>query len=383
MPCNKHYPRVTGLLAMHEHSSSRGSVGAALAALLLTSLLAGCADGPAPATDDLLSTGGDALPGDDRDLRTDLTSEDRLAAPDWRVGDWWGIQIAFGSQGGDGARINSIVTDANNGYFLATDDPQVAKAHALRDLPLLGAMTRDLSATAYGGTWDWFQFPLSDGAAWTGEIPNIAFDILPDGQVPVRFTATFSDAVDVAGETYPGYDVEGVTEDGTPIIRYAYAPTVGWIASATVYDIDPGQDPVEFTLTLAEYGRNWTGTYYVDEANVVLENLDGSGLTDPPPEGQPFAAVSPHATFTVSEDAMYLYGIVVNAAVAGARATVLHTPTGEVRHYEAVGAPGDESVVRIDEPALPGQWRLATTGAGAFTFSDVLLAEITETTGTL
>lgn len=367
---------------MRDGSSPRGSVGGALAALLLTSLLAGCTGDPEPGpTDDLRST-DDALSEGGRDLRTDLTAEDRLPAPAWQVGDWWGIRITYGSQGGED-RVNSIVTEADNGYLLATDDQQVAKAHALRDLPLLGAMTRDLSATAYGGTWDWFQFPLSDGATWTGEIPNIAFDVLPEGQVPVRFTATYSDAIDVAGKTHPGYDVEGVTEDGTPIVRYAYAPMVGWITSATLYDIDPGQDPIEFSYELVEHGRNWTGTYYVDEANVLLENFDGSGLTDPPPEGQPFASVSPLATFTVSEDATYLYGIIVNVAVAGARTTILYAPDGEARHYEALGAPGDENVVRIDEPARAGLWRLATAGAGAFTFSDVLLAEITEGTGTL
>ncbi|MBW3583464.1 MAG: hypothetical protein KY455_10240 [Euryarchaeota archaeon] len=360
-----------------------------LLVLLVSSALSGCLGDetttPAEVVEEQVAE-PDLVAPDGRDLATELTAEDELPAPVWRVGDWWGLHFYFGSDPGNGNHVNAVVTEsASDEHYLATDDQQVAKFQALRDLPVLGAIgADDLSSTGFGGDWDLLEFPLKDGATWTGEIPNIAFDILPEGQVPIDFTATYVSEIDIDGKSAPGYVVEGMTEDGTLIVSYTYAPAVRWFTSLTVYDIDPEQDPLEFTVMLMGHGRDWIGTYYIDEATVLVENFDGSGFTDVPTEGgEPFASVSPHVTFTVSAEATYVFGFVGNVAVFGARTTILFPPEGDPRHYEAVGAPEQGVGTRIDEPAIAGEWRLVTAGAGAATFSEVFLVGLVETTGTL
>lgn len=360
-------------------------------ALLLTGLSGCLTDDASPDP----ATGGDAedavpertpvISEDGRDLTTDLRAGDTLDAPTWQVGDWFGHHVFFGSDDNTGTHYDTVVVAADGGtYTLATDDPQVAKEHSIIDYPILGPVSADdLALTGLGGDWKIWSFPLTENKTWEGTIPNIHLDTIDGDQIPLTFTATYAEAIETQGERHPGFLLEGRTPDGKLVVETDYVPALGWYSQLVVYDTDPDQDPLEITVKGMGAGTGWTGTYYLDEATVLIVNIDGAGLDDAPPEGEPFARVSPYGTFTVSTDATYLYGFVQNAAVAGARTTVLYPPEGEPQRYEAVGAPEDFSGTYIDTAAIPGEWHLATAGAGGMSFSYVLIAEVVETTGTL
>ncbi|MBW3582020.1 MAG: hypothetical protein KY455_02880 [Euryarchaeota archaeon] len=358
---------------------------ALLAVVLVITLFAGCATDDAPDVDVPADKTEDQRPDPGlivgkRDLRFDLEATDSLPAPVWQVGDHFGLHVFFGSGDTEGNHFETIVIESGpDGYTLATDSRQVAKEHAVVDLPILGSVGTDLALTGLGGAWDLYEFPLTDGKVWQGEIPNIAFDVIDSDTVPLTLTATYTADIETRDGKLPGFHVVGTTADGTKIVEYDYAPAIGWFASLVVYDIDPEQDPIEFTAVSMGHGAGWTGTVYVDEATVVLQNRDGSGLDDPPPQGKPFVAVSPYTTFTVPDAADYLFGLRFDAAVFGARATFLVTPSGEVRETSAVGAPERFGTIMVDEVAEPGEWRLLTTGAGGMSMSLVLLYAVTET----
>jgi hypothetical protein len=346
---------------------------AAAAALLLSSLLAGCSGEAAPADGATPEANG---PAGEATVPLDATSS--VAAPSWQVGQWWEWEVFFA----DGPREDtfcSIVTSvAGTSYSLATEKDWASKEEAAFDVPLLGAAAKgDLSTQGWGGDLRLLQFPLTDGKTWTATMPNIAWDVLlPAQEAEIAMEARFDEGLQ-------GYRITG-TAGGGKVLEATYLPSTGWFGELVFHDIDPGQEAVEIGFRAKSTGLDYTGPYFTHDAQLLVEFVDANGFTDVPTEGgQPITqAPQPAHAFTMSEGKT-LYGIIFSEAVLGARTVVLTPPQGDSRHVDAVGAPEGGSAVFFDEPGMAGEWRVSTAGAGGFSGAVVSLYEMTESAATL
>lgn len=357
-----------------------------LAAILITiltatSVLAGClgdeAEPPAPGSGDtttdtaidpsvLVAAGNEKV----RDLRTDLKATDSVPAPGWTVGDQFGHHVFFGSDDNEGIHLDAVVHEVTAGTVrLATPDRETAAFHALYGIPVLGDIsTDDLSSTGLGGLWKLYEFPITDGKTWTGEIPNIAFDIIDDDRVPITFTATYVPEIETLAGTYPGFTIEGHTDDGTLIVETDYLPEIRWYNRLLVHDIDPGQDPIEFEIRSMGHSRGWTGDLVSADAETLAITQDTNGFDNPPWDGgQPRIEPEPTATFDVPDDVDSLYLFAGAAAVIGVRQSYLITPDGETMEWQALSTSIDGGSFSYSEQfidAIPGTWQWITAGAG-------------------
>lgn len=344
-----------------------------LAAVMLTTTLAGCTtdDNPAAALDEP-ATATEALTVD---------SMANVGAPQWAVRDWFGHHFFFGPDDDEGVHVNVIVTeDLGSQWFLATDSPEVAKWEAVFDLPITGPLSKaDLATTGFSGPWDYYDFPMRDGHSWQGTVSG---DFVEAGE-PLTFTATLNERIQTPYGPRPGFDIAGVTGDGFTQVITDYVPELGWYTNFEFYDPEE-PDAYQFKSISMGFGSNWTGTYYVDTATELVQHID---ITAANPDDPAASSVSPspHATFTVSEAANYITGFYFDFAFAGAHDTEVIDPNNE-RHQFTVtdtGAAGAGTADLIDLPLVAGEWRIVSGGAGVAHGSGLLLWEVLETAGTL
>lgn len=337
-------------------------------AVLLIVLLAGCSDAPAATPGSDPGNGKPGVDCGDDPCDAPLTAASSIAAPTWTVGQWWEWQPADAA--GPGEPFKSVVLSSGaGGSVVGTDSVDRAKQKAAFDHILLGDLSPTLAVTAWGGEWDLLSFPLTDGKTWSTSIPNIAWDIYGDS-VDLDMRAQFDDTID--GFRFMGHNGDAMVLEGT------YLPASGWFGELTVYDVDPGQDPLEFKFTAVKSGLNYTGSVFTAAAEPLLILDDENGFTDVPTEGgEPIVgAPQPHGTFTMAADT-HLYGVMVAVGVIGGRVITLTDPANQQRQLVATGTPEDEQVLWIDEPGVEGQWTLATAGAGGFSGAFIDLYEVT------
>lgn len=349
---------------------ARMAIRVPLVPLLLAALLAGCSDPPARGPAETLPTCADAAEADCVPLPP-LTSESSVAAPSWAIGQWWEWQPE--DAGGEGTPFRSVVVATGaSGSTLGSDEPGRAKQAAAYGHLLLGEVQADLGVTAFGGAWDLLSFPLTDGKSWTTTIPNIAWDIyLPAETVDVAMRADFD--AELEGFRIMGHVADAMLIEGT------YLPATGWFGELTVYDVDPEQDPLEFTYRATATGTNHTGPVYTATAEPLLNLVDANGFDNLPTEGgQPVVSPQPHGTFTMAAGTQ-LYGIIVAISVVGGRVVTLTDPANEQRQVVATGAPEGEQVLELDEAGVAGAWTVATSGAGGLSMAIVELYEVTVT----
>lgn len=343
-------------------------------AVLVVAFLAGCSDAPK----------ADAPTGtSDPDCVTDclpvpLDGASSVAAPVWAIGQWWEWQVSFAGEDLPDTFTSVVVGTTGAGSLVATDHPTRAKDEAAFDVLLLGEVGPSLKMTRAGADWDLFSFPLTDGKTWQATIPNIAWDVLlPAETVTLDLRAVFE-------ADLPGYRVMGHAGDAM-LLDFTYLPEAGWFGDFKVFDIDEGDDPEEFRMRAVKSGLNYTGTYYIDTATLVVDMYDASGLDNPPPEGQPVLNVDPRVGFSVGADVASLFGFVEIVAVVGDREVVIAPPGGAPPlHYQATGdIDGAEGFWDIDLSAVAGDWEVATTGAGGHSAAFVQIFSITEATATM
>ncbi|MGB0653533.1 MAG: hypothetical protein ACPGQL_10070 [Thermoplasmatota archaeon] len=355
--------------------------------LLAATALAGCTGGDDAGTDD---TGADLAAGDlneatgaplDPNL---LTEESVVEAPVWKLGDWWGHHLYFGPDDTEGTHINTIAVEEQAGrILLASDNADVAKEHAVWDYPILGWADPGVQLTGFGSAWEIFDFPMSHGHTWRTQFTIPDFNSFDEYTYEVEFTATFNPEVDTLGGKLPGYDILGATVDGITLFEYDYVPEIRWYANFLMYDYTT-EDP-EDTIFLSRSmgnGDGWTGQYFISEANTLTEHFSGIAVDPEDPQNY-YAAPAPHASFTVGEDASYIYGFILSIAVGGAHETLLVDPAQTPHAYTAVGAPFEQHFDFWDIDAVPGQWEVVTAGAGVVALGGVFLWEVVETSGTM
>lgn len=360
----------------------------ALVLLLVASLAAGCIGGD----EALEEATGDQIDTSATDEATDgataatadgpLGPDDVIEGPDWEVGQWFGYHVFFGMEDDEGVHYNAVVTeDRGSEWFVATDNQDAAKFEAIFDLFLLGSFSKqDLSTTSEGEPFTWYEWPLEDNATWTAPIDVGAMVGGQSEVIDVTFTATYDPAIPTQDGQKPGFDIEGRTAEGNLTMSYDYVPHLGWFGHLFIYDPDTdGDDWVLHIMTMGS-GTGWTGTYYVSEATELFAHTSDVGAD---PSGNVRADPSPAASGTVGDQADYVTGFAYAYAFGGAHETAVADPEGELHEFQAVGAPFGVSFGFLDTDAIPGDWHVATLGAGVAAGGGVFLWEITETTGQL
>lgn len=344
-------------------------------------LLAGCA-GKAPDGDQA----PDGASGDGDPALSDVQFDPAgsYAAPQWQVGQWWEWEISFGTTTRDDT-FCSIVVGNDGGYRLATENPDWAKEEAAFGHPLLGTIApADLAMVGYGDDatpWSLLSFPITDGKTWSTTMPNIAWDVIASETAELAMTATADPGLaDGAG----GFRIVGMSAEHR-LVEVDYVPSAGWFTGLRFFDTDAGEEGLEVGFRAKSLGLGYTGPHFEATARPLVVFDDMAGFDDVPTEGgQPYtSAPQPYWPFTMGEGTT-LYGYVVVASVVGARTMVLVDPGNQQRNLVSHGdVEEDEQALFFDEPGVPGDWRLATTGAGGFSGAFARLFEVTLAEGSL
>ncbi len=358
-----------------------------LAAVLIL-LLAGCAEPPAleepdEVADACVAEGvcGEAeiLAEDGRDLRTDLTAEDRLDAPEWDLGDVFEQHLFLGQNDKAGTHIQTIVIEADRGYTIATPDEQSAVDEAVYDLPILGNIGPELQTTGFGSDWSWmYDFPLSDGKTWQGRVEGLLnFNTYSFRDHELTMLAEYDAAIDTPRGAFPGFWITATDADGDVLARYNYVPAIGWFSHFWLYDLDNGGDTFSFHAMSMGTSKGYTGPFITASAETVLDHWSGvfPDLAGPI-QGDPL----PQA-FTMPESDR-MVGIVVPIAVGGQTQVTLTAPSGDPSTYTyqqlSFDGPGF-TVIWLDEDAQPGAWEMRTVGVGLAAGAYVWLSAVTVT----
>ncbi len=355
--------------------------------LTLLFALAGCtepvAEVPEPEPE---ACAGDGICGqaavtseDGRDLRTDLTAQDKLGAPVWQVGDVFEQHMFFGADDLEGRHIQTMVIDDSSGYTIATTDPSAARDSAVYDFPILGHIGDGLETSFFGSEWPtMYQWPLQDGATWSGNMEQlINWNSYSFTDFDLTMTAQYDSAIDTPNGDFPGFWIDAVTADGDLLVRYNYVPAVGWFSHLWMYDIET-EDPDDIMFHAMSMGtwKDFNGTYYTAEATSVLEQFWGV-FPDPngPAQGEP----QPQ-DFTIPSDADHMIGIVVPIAVYGRTEVTLTEPDTETNRYVHQNADQERaqfSVFFVDEEAEHGTWNSRIVGTGVATGAYVWINAVT------
>lgn len=362
----------------------RGGRLGILLVLCAAVLAAGCLGGDgAPAAED----GADAddvetasqqeatepadAPTDDASQGTDvLGPEDEVEGPDWQVGQHFGYHLFSHTNDTEGQHYDlAVVEDTGDGWVLAPSNRTLSKFQAISDFRFLGTFDKaDLTTTEDGEPFRWYDWPLFDGKTWTEQEEWLG------ESYEITYTVTYEPGIEVGDEEHQGFAIEGRTSDGKLFREYDYVSEVGWFAHYFEYDPEEGADD-EWRVHVMTMGHGdaYTGTAYTDEATVHLSHFNGVSPF--------FLEPKPYDAFTVSESATHVAGFAWSAAFTGAHETVLVDPEQETYRWSALAPPlfFDGEFEALVEEAIPGEWHLATAGAGVFAGGGGLFAETVET----
>jgi hypothetical protein len=339
-------------------------------ALLLTALLAGCSDPPAPA---------DVDPGTPGTQTEETEAPFTVMSPGWQVGDWWSHHWTSPANGLDFTVKSIVASNASGTSLLATDLKVIAAQHAAFFFMDLGEMGADGTLRAGAFAFPWYQFPLVDNKTWTAQETNVGDDF-----EPVTRTIAFT-ARQMGTGAGAHFAIEGRV-DGKLYVEYDYKPETGWFSEFRSYSLTAeGDEPVEaFTIKTEDQGTGFTGAYFssVGDLLVNTQTLVHPGSTGLPAGTLAFSPESAHTD---------VFGILFSFAAAGAHSTQLVAPDGQ--HWATAGAgdpdgnqvgvtpvPGGTLVLT---PTQPGDWHVNVGGAGLVAGGGAIIWGVAVTEGTL
>jgi hypothetical protein len=302
------------------------------------------------------------------------------SAPSLKPGMDWDHHWTFGTDGSAQFDVKSIVVaNASGTYTLATNDPRLAAEDAAFFFGELGSVSLpDFTVSENGYRFPWYSFPLHDGKTWTAKEDNLDFSLAKVSR-DLTFRATL---VNATAAVPAHYAIEARAGDALRA-TYDYRRDIGWFSQFTGYEVVNGTDVPVTHVTTTAWGTGWTGAYTVATGDFLLDEV----LASSPVAGH-FDESGPTA-FTITAKHTNVLAIPFAFAAPGAATTEIVAPDGT--HWDTVSA-GDQtgknvyamSPGEVFVPAIPGDWRVAIAGAGAFAFGGGCFAwGITLTPGTL
>lgn len=261
---------------------------------------------------------------------------DPYAEPaEWALGQWFAYRTQ--SPDGEAGEVTLVVTNVEAGnYTLDTTDRDMAAFHAESEISFVGPIQKaDLSGVQAQTPVRFFRFPLNVGDEWTTEW---------DGE---------SRTVRVVEERE---DFRRLTASAGDVVRvdYSYRPEAGFFGHSHFLDEDGA---ATFTLTLADWGENYTGAYVRATFEELFSMIGGGG-----PSAEDFMV--PEGT----QELVLRYNVTCPEATAGGW-QVSFTPLNSMApqdegHEDSGECPeGVDAEVVLTDPT-PGPWEYAGTYAG-------------------
>ncbi len=335
-----------------------------LAALVLTTGLAGCAGSEDGADDPTPGDGDDAEP----------TAE----IPRWQPGDAWGFSIK--TQGFPRTETTMLVYEETGDlYRIGTTDKRQALIHSLFNVnPQLGRIQKgNLAIFEDGEPRAMYRFPIQDGDAW----PTEFFISHHGGQLTAR--ATYSEAIETGIGTVEGFEVVATNNQGFEV-RYDYIPEIQWFSKLVVTDSD-GTKLHDIHLTSYERDQSGTGWFVrgsdLSDEGYTSQNcgfpigcqrnvlVDGSSDKGGQYGGYDLVAFNVQINMTNPDDDR-------------AEITITDGGDNEVYSRQFLQPQGDEFTFQTERDYEPGDWTITvrlTSGASA----QVRLAGAWEFSGTI
>lgn len=272
-----------------------------------------------------------------------------IPAPVWKVGQSWTYDWFMGGSQAP-LPIESVVAEATPaGYLLATPSLTIAAIHGAFTLPTLGQFSAsDLTATADGGSWPWYKFPLTENLTWQSTLSS------KDGMGGVYTQSWTLRATNVTADRA---DIQARVGEAV-VAKYDFDNATGWFTEAFFYSEEGVQ---QFHVKLKNTGEGYTGSL-LDATGDFLFQAD-FGATPGTFSGEPAARFAPAADHTHLLAFPYAY------AAGGASSSSLVAPNGTAYplHTDPAQAAGGQAIgAFLVVPSLAGDWNFATVGAGAF-----------------
>lgn len=248
-------------------------------------------------------TGDDAGEAGETSGPTDLSQRSLEATPDWRIGEWWTIEMTSPLIGYDVTWTRVVAGTEGADLLLGQPKDEWVKDALLFHVPGLGEVARDdLSYEVHDARFHVTDFPLTDGKEWDTEFEGNAVTAQvttnPDGTAEIWYccganiTATYDPQLGVLSsfeaEGLISYEVvdHGFGYEGIVTVPHGHDLVFvnGRIASVVSFDQEPAP-PVEEVELSSDYDR-------VTFAGIVGDIVNG------PPVGGAYreVATSPNGT---------------------------------------------------------------------------------------
>jgi hypothetical protein len=328
-------------------SSGSGKGLRAMAVTLIALVAAGCL-GPQDAPSASLM---DATPA--VTATPTLLNNSSVEAPVWAPGDAWEI-TTHGV--GTGARETLVVASAtSDSYLIATTSEQTATFDAAFDVSYVGKIrASDLAGAQKEKSVQFFDFPLTDGKAWSATWDGLK----------VGISAHFQPSIAMAGGR-PGFSIVA-THEGKEYATYDYVPALKWWSHL---DFAEG-----YGIKIERATSNWTGMLVTATAKQVYNSETAVPVVTFNTE-----------TFKVDERQTTLMLTLGGGAKNYARSWQLIDPNGTTYPsggpaYEVAQA-GGGVFSTYTYPAVPGDWKISApiahdnTGSFLLTAHEIALAK--------
>lgn len=310
---------------------------------------------------------GCAQPGPPPDQDDDRFFE--VAAPWWRVGDYWVVSLDRPAAESETSRpapstatyrlVNFWNDSATAHFWLGVSDRAQALDHALFDTnPFLGRIHHEILAPHEKGMHaGMYSFPMTDDKRWQAFILGGNWQLLAE-----------ETTVATPRGNEPGFLVHG-SGDRLSTITFDYVPSAQWFTSLTIRDAN-GLETLR--AHVSEYGHGASGAFYF---------LRGVDLYD-----EPAVDIGPGTRedpFTVADDFDSL-AIYLKLTASGPTNVKVTDPAGTVR-FERTLSPASTTTFeeKRELPAMRGTWRVATTVVSGTATEELLAVGIEENTRTI
>lgn len=328
--------------------------------------LAGCA-GDAPPVPSSSAAATDADPGAGG---ATFDFEAGIPVPLWSVGDWWQYRVEFNS--GETYDSKTVVyAEDGSSYYVTSEDRELLLRSGITHYPTFGPVTKSrLNQLIHGVEVGFLRFPMMN-ASW--EAPYRDFTGV--------YHSGFAQLATAKGPVPGFFTVMHHGGDGLFRMSNGWSPIPKWFTNFT-FDFD-GIPPLDVTITLQDWGTNYTGTLPVVELVEGVHRPFPTVVVGPPdPASPPNPSQAPAATATFMKrdgGTSMLVSMFAGAGGAGSFEYRLTSAASPATGFEYAWRPtsaGSHFEWHEVTAAPAGEWRV--TGGGSAQASAFLFLEAYE-----